>query len=575
MTTATAGPRLTAENYIGIGIHHRDHGELRVRNVQRKGEQWWVVYYAPTPGAWSELKDVAFLSPVLDRDRMLEQINHLADMGVVTIGEEPEWRKRVTTDSARNMRVPGKYQRIPVGVLRPSHQNPRSNAWANLQSLAQTIRERGIIEPLVVRRMDDHLFEIICGERRYRAAMLAGLTDLPSIIREDVSDAEMLMLMLTENDEREPLTPLERADAYARLKAMGVPDRVIAEKEGVSRSTISNTRRLTQLPEEAREALQAGEIDQSQAEALLMHKEPEKQIEQLHRAKEGAPSRAIERAARPKPETIPEPSQNHTDPVPCGIDGDPPAKPAPRWGTPPSIDRDEYRRALDIAGTRYSFDVDALIEEAREEIEAETFPRGKKLRDVEVTWDELEKVRQTYSADCIGLERIKGIYCDEEMLWVAIGCSYTKDHTGDHADCIGVVPAEEWDGATRTCDEMNAYHAWKYQGGGGLNYTGLRVKHHGKSYVLTGVRIRFVVQGPDLREPVTSADELEIRTDPAVHPGDILRSLDDPEDRGLVVSVDEGKGIARAVPEDARADYAGPVQSIPLGEIGVRWEVVR
>jgi ParB family transcriptional regulator, chromosome partitioning protein len=363
-------------------------------------------------------------------------------------------------------KAPGKYQRIPVGALVPSTKNPRGSLdMTALERLSGTIMERGIIEPLVVRRMSGGLkFEIICGERRFRAAKMAGLTDLPAIVRESVDDREMLLLMLTENDEREPLTALERAQAYERLKQMGVPDREIAEREGVSKSEISNTRRLTTLPEEAKEALQSGEIDKSQAEALLAHRaDPDAFAEQLDRAKAGTPSRQIEAAAKGFTDSV----RNH------------PTPPMEQVTVPATVAGEQ----VDVPATR-----------ARPEGEVELVEWAHSLRRM------LDAVQD---GRCIVAEKQ--------------GYSLTILAVGERSDF-------------------------------------------------------------DLREPVTSADELYIRTDAplseTIAQGDVIRSLADPDDRGLVLSVDEGREIVRAVPEDATSAYDGPVLGISFGALDAEWERV-
>ena len=136
-----------------------------------------------------------------------------------------------------------------------------------LAELAQSIRDKGVLQPLLVRPRGES-FEIVAGERRWRAASLAGLTELPVIIR-DLSDREALEIAIVENLQREDLGPLEEARAYQSLLDQGLNQEGVAQAVGKGRSTVANALRLLQLPPVALKALEAGEINAGHARAVL------------------------------------------------------------------------------------------------------------------------------------------------------------------------------------------------------------------------------------------------------------------------------------------------------------------
>lgn len=141
-----------------------------------------------------------------------------------------------------------------------------------LAELAQSIREKGVLQPLLVRPRGD-TFEIVAGERRWRASQLAGLSEIPVIIR-DLGDQEALEIAIIENLQREDLGPLEEARAYQALLDHGLNQEGVAQAVGKGRSTVSNALRLLTLPETALRALDAGQISAGHARAILA--QPEK-----------------------------------------------------------------------------------------------------------------------------------------------------------------------------------------------------------------------------------------------------------------------------------------------------------
>ena len=160
---------------------------------------------------------------------------------------------------------------LEIGVERitPSPFQPRrSFDEAKIEELASSIRSQGIVQPLVVRPKDDQ-FELIAGERRWRAAMKAGLSRVPVVIRE-ASDQEALQLALVENLQREDLNPIEAANGYRRLQEeFHWSQEEMAEKVGKSRPAITNSIRLLSLPAEVQREVASGSLPAGQARALL------------------------------------------------------------------------------------------------------------------------------------------------------------------------------------------------------------------------------------------------------------------------------------------------------------------
>jgi len=164
---------------------------------------------------------------------------------------------------------------IAVDRITPSPFQPRRTFdEAKLEELAGSIRNQGIIQPLVVRRKDDG-YELIAGERRWRAAMKAGLSRVPVVIRE-ASDHEALQLALVENLQREDLNPIEEASGYRRLQEeFHWSQEEMADRVGKSRPAIANSLRLLSLPIEIQQEVAAGNLPAGQARALLgLHTEP-------------------------------------------------------------------------------------------------------------------------------------------------------------------------------------------------------------------------------------------------------------------------------------------------------------
>ena len=172
----------------------------------------------------------------------------------------------------------GAVRQVPLDLLEPNPFQPRSIIEpAALDELAQSIRTRGVLQPLLVRPhpSDPARFQIIAGERRWRAAGAVGLHEVPALVRE-TEDADAAAVALVENLQRQDLNPLDEAEGYSRLiHQFGLTQDALGQAVGKSRSHISNTLRLLNLPPAVKEALRKGEISAGHARALLVHPEPE------------------------------------------------------------------------------------------------------------------------------------------------------------------------------------------------------------------------------------------------------------------------------------------------------------
>lgn len=161
------------------------------------------------------------------------------------------------------------YFLCPIEKIRPNPNQPRKQfAPEKLEELAASIREKGIIQPLVVAQKDDH-YEIIAGERRWRASQKAGLREVPVVIRE-ASDEAMMELALIENIQREDLNAIEEALAYkALVEQFGISQDEVAKRVGKNRTTITNALRLLKLPEEIQQDVVEERLTMGHARALL------------------------------------------------------------------------------------------------------------------------------------------------------------------------------------------------------------------------------------------------------------------------------------------------------------------
>ncbi|MHB8765481.1 MAG: ParB/RepB/Spo0J family partition protein, partial [Deferrisomatales bacterium] len=177
-------------------------------------------------------------------------------------------------------RLEGEYFLCPVEEIRPSPLQPRQHFdEEHIEELAQSIREKGLIQPVILRRAPGGGgYELIAGERRWRASQRACLTEVPAIIRE-AHDDEVLEMALIENLQREDLNPVEEAQAYRQLlDRTGATQEALASRIGKSRVAVANALRLLTLPTPALEALRAGAITAGHARAILMLQDDETRL---------------------------------------------------------------------------------------------------------------------------------------------------------------------------------------------------------------------------------------------------------------------------------------------------------
>ncbi|MGC8509777.1 MAG: ParB/RepB/Spo0J family partition protein [Acidimicrobiales bacterium] len=197
----------------------------------------------------------------------------------------------------------GPLRRIAVTAIRPNPFQPRKSFDdESLQSLAASVKELGVLQPLIVRPVDGEteLFELIAGERRWRAAHLAGLETVPALVQDDVNDRLSLEQAVVENLHRVDLHPLEEAAAYAQLIGeFDLTHEQVAQRVGKSRANVTNTLRLLQLGEVAQSALANSQISAGHARSLLAIADPDAQATMVARIiKNELSVRATEEAVR-------------------------------------------------------------------------------------------------------------------------------------------------------------------------------------------------------------------------------------------------------------------------------------
>ncbi len=171
---------------------------------------------------------------------------------------------------------------VPVTVITPNPMQPRAALDPDaLAELAASIKEHGLIQPLIVTRQGPERYQLIAGERRWQAARLAGLATVPAIVKE-ATPQQTLELALVENIQRADLNPLEEAAAFRQLvEEFGLTQEQVAERVGKSRVAVTNTLRLLRLPAEVKQALADGTIQEGHARALLALPTPEAQVAAL------------------------------------------------------------------------------------------------------------------------------------------------------------------------------------------------------------------------------------------------------------------------------------------------------
>jgi ParB family chromosome partitioning protein len=159
---------------------------------------------------------------------------------------------------------------IDIDIIEPNNLQPRTRFdEAQLEELAQSIKANGIVQPILVRRIGGEKYQIVAGERRWRAAQRAGLQKVPAVIRE-VPDDRMLELALIENIQRQELNAIEEAHAYKRLiETLGLTQETVAQRVGRDRTFVTNYLRLLRLPEDIQQLVEEKKISMGHARALL------------------------------------------------------------------------------------------------------------------------------------------------------------------------------------------------------------------------------------------------------------------------------------------------------------------
>jgi ParB family chromosome partitioning protein len=202
----------------------------------------------------------------------------------------------------RDIEEKGSVSTIPVNQIAVNPEQPRLDLnEASLGELASSIKEKGLLQPILVRRKGAAGYQIIAGERRFRACRLAGLHQVPAIIKE-ADDREALELALIENLQREDLNPIEVATVYDRfVEDFGYTHEALAKRIGVDRSSISNSIRLLKLPEWVRKLVRSGKLSQGHGRVLITLKDERDQKKYVEKVlKEGVSVRDLERAKREK-----------------------------------------------------------------------------------------------------------------------------------------------------------------------------------------------------------------------------------------------------------------------------------
>ena len=178
---------------------------------------------------------------------------------------------------------------VPIDQIEANPDQPRREFDSvALEELANSIKQLGLVQPITVRQLDEHKFQIIAGERRWRASQLAGLTAIPAYIR-TIKDENVMELALVENIQREDLNAIEIALAYEHLQEKsGLTQENVAARVGKSRVAVTNYLRLLKLPAQVQMALQKKEIDMGHARALLSLNSPSQQIKLFHEIQKNA-----------------------------------------------------------------------------------------------------------------------------------------------------------------------------------------------------------------------------------------------------------------------------------------------
>ena len=188
---------------------------------------------------------------------------------------------------------------VKISEIEPNREQPRKEFdSAALSELADSISQHGVLQPLLLRPILSGGYRIVAGERRWRAARMAGLLEVPAVIRE-MTDTEEMLFALIENLQREDLTPLEEAKGYRTLiETQGMTQEEVSQTVGKSRPTVTNALRLLNLPEDIQDMLEKGEITAGHARTLLSFKTEDQMRQGAQKAKQGASVRELEKLSK-------------------------------------------------------------------------------------------------------------------------------------------------------------------------------------------------------------------------------------------------------------------------------------
>ena len=204
-------------------------------------------------------------------------------------------------------------QMLRLSEIEPNRNQPRKEFDREaLQQLADSIREHGVLQPLLVRTIGESSYQLVAGERRWRAARMAGISEVPVIVKE-LDDTQAMEIALIENLQREDLNPIEEALGYQVLTDQyGMTQDEVAKRVGKSRPVIANAMRLLGLPQEILEMVKHGEITSGHARALLAFESKEEMLAVAQKiVSQGLTVREVERLAKPKPEVEPKLSDSY------------------------------------------------------------------------------------------------------------------------------------------------------------------------------------------------------------------------------------------------------------------------
>jgi ParB family chromosome partitioning protein len=209
-----------------------------------------------------------------------QQVTQTVAPATASVAVVPEVPEAAATQTRGNEA----FQLVPIEQVVPNEDQPRQHFDpVAIDELANSIREKGILQPIIVKRTGDGQYKLICGERRLRASKVCGLTQVPVVIK-DIASEDFLEWALIENIQRQDLNPLEEADAYQRLvEERTLSQDEVAKRVGKNRTTVTNTLRLLRLPEEVKTHIATGQLSAGHARALLGLLTPEHQRQMAKR----------------------------------------------------------------------------------------------------------------------------------------------------------------------------------------------------------------------------------------------------------------------------------------------------